>query len=118
MKRKHLAVMAGLAATAALGWGTWLLTGIQNQPETAATVLAASLSGDINRITYDVNGETIELIAEDGVWSWSEDASFPLSQGYVQTMQSLLEHVTATELVCETCTDFSEYGLELSLIHI
>ena len=112
MERKYTALTAVLAATAVLMAGTWLLSARQSGTDTVETVLAASVSGNVTGISYNTAEEQLRFVLREEQWFWEDDSEFPLSQGYAQTMKSLLQNVTATELVTENCPDFTEYGLE------
>ncbi len=112
MKRKYTVLTAVLAATAVLMAGTWLLSARQSGSDTLETVLAASVSGNVTGISYNTAEEQLRFVLREEQWFWEDDSEFPLSQGYAQTMTSLLQNVTATELVTENCPDFTEYGLE------
>lgn len=112
MKRKYTVLTAVLSATAVLMAGTWFLSARQSGTDTVETVLAASVSGNVTGISYNTAEEQLRFVLREEQWFWEDDSEFPLSQGYAQTMTSLLQNVTATELVTENCPDFTEYGLE------
>ena len=70
------------------------------------------LSGTINHISYQVDGETISLVLQDEQWYREDDESFPLDQTTVTTLVSTLSDAEQEQEIPDAASSLADYGLE------
>lgn len=71
------------------------------------TLDAESITG----LTWSYGDESLSFVCDGSVWSYSEDADFPLDTSYMSAMTSAVSDISA-EKVIEEASDLAEYGLD------
>lgn len=71
------------------------------------TLDAESITG----LAWSYGDESLSFVCDGSVWSYSEDADFPLDTSYMSAMTSAVSDISA-EKVIEEVSDLAEYGLD------
>lgn len=71
------------------------------------TLDAESITG----LAWSYGDESLSFVCDGSVWSYSEDADFPLDTSYMSAMTSAVSDISA-EKVIEEASDLAEYGLD------
>lgn len=115
MPRQKRTLLLLVAAIAVLGGGYAVLTLSAKQQEAAATdaLILRKLDGSVTGLSYQSeNGETLNLVAQDGVWQWADDEAFPLKPDSPKEMAELVASLAVTGKVSDTCDTPADYGLD------
>ena len=76
--------------------------------ETETIAVYTVAAEDIDPLAWDYEGESLSF---GSVWSYTDDADFPLQQSYLSAMTSAVSEITATKVI-EAVDDLAEYGLD------
>ncbi len=74
-------------------------------------------TSDVQKITYEYQGETVILSRENGMWTIAGEDQFPLNQALIiSTSQNCMTYrcarLTFTKKIAEQCTDLATFGLD------
>ncbi|MBQ6265728.1 MAG: DUF4340 domain-containing protein [Clostridia bacterium] len=76
------------------------------------SVTAAQFDGEVNTLTWNVDGKDICSLTKKNKWILSTDSSFPVSQTTADGLAESLKTIDAMKLVAAEPGDLDEYGLE------
>ncbi len=79
--------------------------------ETETIAVYTVTAEDIDALAWDYEGESLSFDYGGSVWSYTDDADFPLQQSYLSAMTSAVSEITATKVI-EAVDDLAEYGLD------
>ncbi len=79
--------------------------------ETETIAVYTVAAEDIDALAWDYEGESLSFDYGGSVWSYTDDADFPLQQSYLSAMTSAVSEITATKVI-EAVDDLAEYGLD------
>ena len=79
--------------------------------ETETIAVYTVTAEDIDPLAWDYEGESLSFDYDGSVWSYTDDADFPLQQSYLSAMTSAVSEITATKVI-EAVDDLAEYGLD------
>lgn len=116
-KGKRLLVL--LAVAVAFGVGAYALNASLKQQEAAKeaaqetpkTVLITVAADSAAKLSYTLNGETIDFTKDNGAWVYAPRAAFALDTTKVDAMLSGLTSVEAVRQVTDSDDSKAEYGL-------
>lgn len=114
MKRlKKLGALLGILVVCCVA--TYALTHYETKQEQIRSEEAVILEIDGNSVTslaweYE-EGDNLSFYQEDGVWYYTEDAAFPVSEEKVMEILSHFEAFSSSFCI-ENVEDYSQYGLE------
>lgn len=79
--------------------------------ETETIAVYTVTAEDIDALAWDYEGESLSFDYDGSVWSYTDDADFPLQQSYPSAMTNAVSEITATKVI-EAVDDLAEYGLD------
>ena len=77
---------------------------------TQSHTVTSIVQEDVTGVTYLYEGNTVDLVKEDGIWKSNDDKSLSLDQTAVSNMLSYVCSIT-TDTVIENPDSVSEFGL-------
>ncbi len=80
-------------------------------------------TSDVQKITYEYQGETVVLSRENGMWAVVGEDQFPLNQALIiSTSQNCMTYrcarLTFTKKIAEECTDLATFGLDRPVLKL
>ncbi len=80
-------------------------------------------TSDVQKITYEYQGETVILSRENGMWAVVGEDQFPLNQALIiSTSQNCMTYrcakLTFTKKIAEQCTDLATFGLDRPVLKL
>ena len=83
-----------------------------DEPQDKITLISLD-AGDIVKIKYTYNSETMSFTNKDGEWIYDTDAEFPLKQSYLADMADQTAGLSALRKLEAENINYSEYGLDI-----
>lgn len=113
MKREKKLLLLCLALIIVAGAAVAAVKYIPDEEvEEAETIEVCTIdTGTITRLEWSYEGESLSFDCDGSVWSYTDDADFPLDADYMNAMTSAVSEVTATKVI-EAVEDPAEYGLD------
>lgn len=68
-------------------------------------------SDDITEVVYTLNGETVDMVLNDGIWMM-KDTDRPMNSSYLEDVKGAMSSVVAIRVITEEAEDLKEYGLD------
>lgn len=68
-------------------------------------------SDDITEISYTYEGETIDMVSDDGIWIM-KDTDRPMNSAYIDAVKGAMSCVVAVRVITENTDNLTEYGLD------
>ena len=112
---KQLIILLVIVAVIAGGYfGLRAWNSSQEEAEAQASadaVVYLSTLEDISEISFSYEGETMDFVKTDNVWTYAEDGDFPLDTSYLTALETSLKSLTALRSF-ENVEGDAAYGLE------
>lgn len=117
MAKKAMTLAAGAVCICLLG-GTWYLLRISNekaeQREAGAEAGDSIISmeeTDIASVSFQVGGEEVTFLSDEGSWKLEGDGNFPVNESEVENIVYYLKDLRAVRTLTEV-EDTEEYGMD------
>lgn len=84
----------------------------KEEAENASIELLDITADDIDKFSYEYNGETITFVKEDGTWYLDSDRDFPVKQTSIEGKLSSVASTTASREIEISEDNLADYGLD------
>ena len=117
--KKSLTLWLAVGALALAVGGYFLVSSLVSEDEstdgdtdTGTETRFLTIDGEISKIDYTFDGESIVLEKTDGAWKKADDATFPVSADAAETLETVLGSVEVLREIAPEDADTALFGLD------
>lgn len=83
----------------------------ESEEETTSEEVFSASSDEIEKISFDLEGEKVTFVKSDDEWKDEQDNNFPVDQSKIESILDGLTSVTSSRSITDA-EDLDEYGLK------